>query len=455
MNTIIMPKQGLQMTEGIITHWLKKEGDTVVLDEPLFEMETDKLTIEIGSSAAGTLLKIVRAEGDTVPITETIAYIGEAGEKVPELASEAVSEAQVEPSITASSQVNAPTSTTNVRRAPGERIFITPRAKTAAADNRLDYAAVAGHGPEGLIIERDVLDFLARNPQTSVSGTTAQQRVTPVANRLAEIGGVDLGQVPGSGPHGKIMKADVLAATPVKVPAAANDPANATGAAKEPTYLPYSGMRKVIGDRMSQSLHEMAQANHRMKVDMTEMIRFRESLKANDIKVSYTDILVRIAARALMDFPILNASLLKDKIVLHPTANIGLAVALDNGLIVPVVRNAEQKTLAQISADATQLISKAKSNQLTADDYTGGTFTITNLGMFDIDEFTAVINPPESAILAVGKIDRVPVVEGDAVVIRPIMVLSLTYDHRIIDGAPAAKFLQRMKQLMQNPYLLI
>jgi len=463
LNTIIMPKQGLQMTEGIITRWLKNEGDTVALDEPLFEMETDKLSIEIGSSAAGVLLKIVHPEGDTVPITETIAYIGEAGEKVPEQESVAETK-QSEHAIDSFSQQKAPASaqagfalSNIVQRAPGERVFITPRAKTAAANHGLDFAAVNGNGPEGLIIERDVLEFLTKHPQTGTPTTSAQQRITPVANRLAEMGGVDLSQVTGTGPKGKIMKADVLASqsTTVKETATANTLAQDKETGKEPSYLPYSGMRKVIGDRMSQSLHEMAQANHRMKVDMTEMIRFRESLKANDIKVSYTDILVKIVAKALMDFPILNASLMQDKIVLHPAANIGLAVALDNGLIVPVIRNAEQKTLAQISANANQLISKAKSNQLTVDDYTGGTFTITNLGMFDIDEFTAVINPPESAILAVGKIDRVPVVEGDAIVIRPIMVLSLTYDHRIIDGAPAAKFLQRLKQLMQNPYLLI
>ena len=465
MNTVIMPKQGLQMTEGIITRWLKKEGDAVELDEPLFEMETDKLTIEIGASAAGTLLKIVRPEGDTVPITETIAYIGEAGEAIP--GSGTVSSAGSAENKTAAvfqvASTTASTSTPAVRRAPGERVFITPRAKSTAVDNNLDFTRVAGHGPDGLIIERDVLDHLAQNPQTDAAANAAALRVTPVAGRLAGAAGLDVTQVSGTGPRGKIMKADVQAAVNAQAPVTVNAQAPVTDGgfapliepAQEPRTLPYSGMRKVIGERMAQSLHEMAQANHRMKVDMTELIRFRESLKANDIKVSYTDILVKIAARALMDFPIVNSSLVGEQIVLHPTANIGLAVALDRGLIVPVVRHAERKSLAQISADAAQLIAKAKNNQLIPDDYNGGTFTITNLGMYDVDEFTAVVNPPESAILAVGKIDRVPVVEDDAVVIRPIMVLSLSYDHRVIDGAPAAQFLQRIKQLMQNPYLLI
>ncbi len=524
MNTIIMPKQGLQMTEGIITRWLKKEGDTVQRDEPLFEMETDKVTIEITASAAGTLLKILHPEGDTVPITEPIAYIGEASEALPgdstrsglQHAADDVAGHDGQPAIADLSALNItnqsglmardespsqavasgqdmdllqPGSGKLAGRSPDERIFITPRARTTAAAHRIDYTRLAGHGPAGLIIEQDVLDDLALHRQgpedrePRAGPVSDRPKITPVADRLATLGAIDVHQVSGTGPHGKIMKADILAITGSQastpqgpallatasapasqdMPASAKDVATAGPGPTSPgpspaaaaSYLPYSGMRKVIGERMSQSLHEMAQANHRMKVDVTEMIRLRESLKANQVKVSYTDILVKMTARALQDFPILNASLQKDRIVLHPTVNIGLAVALDQGLVVPVIREAEQKTLVAIAAQSGELIARAKSNQLTPDDYRGGTFTITNLGMFDLDEFTAVINPPESAILAVGKIDRVPVVVGDSIVIRPIMVLSLTYDHRIIDGAPAAKFLQRLKQLIQNPYLLI
>ena len=199
----------------------------------------------------------------------------------------------------------------------------------------------------------------------------------------------------------------------------------------------------------------MAQVNHRMKVDMTEVIRWREQLKASGVKVSFTDIMTRVVAVALMDSP-MNASLTDEGLLLHGSANIGIAVAVDNGLIVPVIRNAEQLSVQQIAQESARLVDSARQGKLRPDEYKGGTFTITNLGMYDVDEFTAVINPPEAGILAMGKIDRVPVVEGeDRIVIKPITMLSLTYDHRIVDGAPAAQFLQRIKQLLQNPYLLL
>ena len=192
-----------------------------------------------------------------------------------------------------------------------------------------------------------------------------------------------------------------------------------------------------------------------MKVDMSEVVRFRDMLKAASIKVSFTDIIVRCVANALTEFPIVNASLTDKGILYKDYVNMGLAVAVPNGLIVPVIKDADLLSLTEISAAAAALYEKAKAGTLTQDDYSGGTFTISNLGMFDIDEFTAIVNPPESAILAIGKIDRVPVVVGDEVVIRPVMMLSLSYDHRTIDGAPAAQFLQRVKQILQNPYLLI
>jgi pyruvate dehydrogenase E2 component (dihydrolipoamide acetyltransferase) len=219
--------------------------------------------------------------------------------------------------------------------------------------------------------------------------------------------------------------------------------------------IPLSSMRKVIAKRMTQSLQNMAQANHRMKVDMTEVIRFREKLKSDNVKVSYTDILTKVVAKALKDFPLINSSFTDRGILVKDYVNVGLAVAIENGLIVPVIKDADMKTLEEISTDSAQLIDKAKKGELPPEDYCGGTFTITNLGMFDIDEFTAIVNPPESAILAIGKIDRAVIAEGDDIVIKPIMTLSLTYDHRVIDGAPAAQFLQRVKQIMQNPNIKI
>ncbi len=427
---IIMPKQGLQMTEGTIIRWMAQEGEQVREGEPLFEMETDKLTIDIDSTATGTLLKILHPAGDVVPITETIAWVGEPGEAIPEEetapAPAAAQQPQEEEAPVASAAPAA------AQRAPGERVFVTPRARTRAEERGIDPEGLNGSGPEGLIIERDVL---AAN----------QVLATPLARKVAQDLGVDLGAVEGSGARGKVRRADLDGLVP---PAAAAEP-------QGDRLVPFAGMRKVIADNMMRSLHSMAQANHRMKVDMTEVIRWREQLKASGVKVSFTDIMTRVVAVALMDSP-MNASLTDEGLLLHGSANIGIAVAVDNGLIVPVIRNAEQLSVQQIAQESARLVDSARQGKLRPDEYKGGTFTITNLGMYDVDEFTAVINPPEAGILAMGKIDRVPVVEGeDRIVIKPITMLSLTYDHRIVDGAPAAQFLQRIKQLLQNPYLLL
>jgi len=326
-----------------------------------------------------------------------------------------------------------------VERAANERVFATPRAKTTASEKGIDFTDVAGTSPDGLIIEKDILAFKA--------SAAASPKATPLAVKVAQQKDVELADVEGTGARGKITRSDVESAIALRAGKAA------TG--RSGRVVPFAGMRKVISDRMMQSLHGMAQANHRMKVDMSEIIRFREKLKEAGIKVSFTDIIVKVVSKALLDFPILNSTLTSEGILLKDYVNMGLAVAVEGGLIVPVIKDADLMTLEEISAVASELADKAKKGGLMPHEYTGGTFTITNLGMFDIDEFTAVINPPESAILAVGKIDKVPVVEGDNIVVKPIMMLSLTYDHRIIDGAPAAQFLQRVKQIMQNPYLLV
>lgn len=461
---VIMPKQGLQMTEGTITRWLVPEGGQAEQDQPLFEMETDKLTIEIMAPASGTLLKVLYAEGETIPITETIAIIGEPGEDIAPLladskaatgAGETETKAATEPATADRTALSAAAVTGATAEATasaaGEKVYVTPRARTKAVEAGIDPNRIAGSGPEGLVIERDVLAAASLAP-----------KATPVARRIAELNEVDLAAVAGGGPGGKIMKADVqavLARPEARQTAAAafvaTGGAHGGRAERGERLMPMSGMRKVIAERMFTSLQTMAQANHRMKVDMSEIIRFREKLKAADIKVSFTDIIVRCVTMALKDFPIVNASLTEQGILYKDYVNMGIAVAVENGLLVPVIKDADLMNLAEIAAASAELIAKAQNGTLAPDDYTGGTFTITNLGMFDIDEFTAIVNPPESAILAIGKIDRVPVAVGEEVVIRPIMTLSLSYDHRTIDGAPAAQFLQRVKQILQNPYLLI
>ena len=437
-SAIIMPKQGLQMTEGTIIKWLKKEGETVKEGEPLFEMETDKLTITIDSTATGTLLKIVRGEGEVVPITETIAIVGEAGTDVSAFtAAPAAVSAPVE-TASVSAPAAAPVAAPAVTRAPGERVFSTPRARMRAQEKDIDIQKVAGSGPDGLIIEKDVLN----------SNVTAV-KVTPVAKVIAEQNGVDLADVKGTGANGKIMKSDVMD----MLSKSAFVPAEVS--AHEETVIPMTGMRRAIANNMMNSLTTMAQANHRMKVDMSESVRFRAKLKAADIKVSYTDILIKAVSHALMKFPMLNSTVRGNDIITRNYVNMGVAVAIDGGLIVPNIKDAQAKSVVEIHAQVADLAGKAKEGKLSREEYTDGTFTITNLGMYDVDEFTAVINPPEAAILAVGKIADTPVVENGEVVVRPIMTLSLTYDHRIIDGAPAAQFLQYVKTLLQNPYLMM
>lgn len=443
---VIMPKQGLQMTEGTITKWLIAEGQKVEAGQPLFEMETDKLNIEIGAPASGTLLKIIKGVGEVVPITEIIAVIGEPGEDISEFTAQ---EAKI--SADSSKGGRAPVGARNMEQAsaavpvketrvPGERIFVTPRAKMLAAENGVCFWEIQGTGPDGLIVERDIKAY--------ISAQAAQLRATPLAKRVAEQNEIDLKDVEGTGPRGKVTKSDVEAAVAARK-------AGASAGARKGNIIPFAGMRKTISENMMKSLHGMAQANHRMKVDMSEFIRFRDKLKADGIKVSFNDIIVKTVAKALLDVPIMNSSLTEEGILVKDFVNMGIAVAVENGLIVPVIKDADLMTVKEISQVSAELIEKAKSGKLKPDEYKGGTFTITNLGMFDIDEFTAIINPPEAGILAVGKIDRVPVVEAENIVIRPMMMLSLTYDHRIVDGAPAAQFLRRVKQIMQNPYLLI
>ena len=388
---IILPKQGLQMTEGVITTWLKQEGDSVKEGEPLFEMETDKLSITIDSTATGTVLKLLYEEGDMVPVTETIAYIGPAGTDL-----EAALAAPAAPAAEAAPAAPA---------ADG-RVFASPRAKMAAENKGIDIASVPGSGPDGLIIERDVL----------------------------------------------AAKAPVAAAAP----AAAAPVAAAPAAGELETVIPLKGMRKIIAERMHQSLHDLAQANHRMEVDMTQCVAMREQLKAAGVKVSYNDMVIRCVAKALTEFPMMNSSMTDTAIIQKHYVNVGMAVATDTGLLVPVIKGADKLSLTQISDAAKDLGKRTKEGGLNPDELSGGTFTVTNLGMFGVDSFTAVINAPEAGILAVGQMKKKAVVlEDDSIAVRPMMWLSLTYDHRIVDGAPAAQFLGRIKKLLETPALLL
>jgi len=450
-SVIIMPKQGLLMEEGTITKWLAKEGEQTTEGAPLFEMETDKLTITMDSTATGTVLKILHPEGDTVPITQPIAIVGEPGEDISGLlgdAPAATPRAAEKPRASAAEAAPAAAPVPAVEHAPGERVFSSPRARLRAEENGVDIAAVPGSGPDGLVVERDVQNYIANQPT-----------VTPLAANQARIQGIDLSGLTGTGPNGKITTEDLHIASAAVEPAPAAEPIPGQLTRGTRTEA-MSGMRKAISRNMLTSKSTNAQTNHRMVVDMTAAVALRRQYKALGIKISYNDIIVRACAKALQDFPIVNASVDGSDIVYHDYVNIGTAVSVPGGLTVPVIRDADIIGLTGIAAKSAELIEKAREGRLTEADYHGGTFTVSSLGMFDLDDFVAIINPPESAILAVGKIAKTPVVvtddEGeDQVVIKSMCALCLSYDHRIIDGAEAAKFLQKLKSYLQNPILLI
>jgi pyruvate dehydrogenase E2 component (dihydrolipoamide acetyltransferase) len=409
-----MPKLGMDMEEGSIVKWLKAEGDAVEKGEALAEIETDKACVEVESPAGGVVLKYLYAEGESLPCGTPIAVIGQAGEALPPIPGgpEAVSAPEQTPvpetpapaapaPAASATTVSVPAAPVSVTAAgPGEKRRSSPRARRLAEQNQVDLSRVSGTGPAGRIIERDVRAYLAQG----------SSRSSPVRRRTE-------------------------------------------------TVAPLKGIRKITAARMRQSLSEMAQTNHRMDVDMSSLIAFRRQLNArlekDGVKVSFVTLLTAVCAKALTDYPMANASLREDGLHTMNYVNIGIAVATDRGLVVPVIQDADILTIPELVQRERDLIDKARRGALQPDEMSGGTFTISNLGMYGVDSFTAIVNPPETCILAVGQIaDRV-VAENGQPVVRPMMTLSLSYDHRVLDGAPAAEFLQAIKRYMENPVWLL
>jgi pyruvate dehydrogenase E2 component (dihydrolipoamide acetyltransferase) len=409
---VIMPKQGLQMVEGTIVEWLVPEGGKVVEGEPLVIIETDKVALTIDALVSGTLLKIVAKEGDVVPVTGIIAIVGEAGEDISALTG----------------------------GVPG-RVFVSPRAKMRAEELGIDYLTVHGSGQGAMIVERDII-AAAQSGSARKDSVTGPEKpaATPLARKIALQSGVDLADIQGSGSRGKIIRSDVINKIQTESPAGAR------------CIVPMRGMRKIIAERMKQSQHENAQAFHRVSVRMDEAVRLRQSL---DKTAGYNDLIAFASVRALRDFPEINAELTAEGIWQKDFVNLGIAVAMSGGLIVPVVHDAQRLSLAELTSEIKALAEKARNNTLQPDDYTGGSFTISNLGMYGLEEFAAIINPPEAGILAAGQIGETPIAVNGNVEIHPVMKLTLTYDHRIIDGAPAAQFLVRIKEYLENPYRLL
>jgi pyruvate dehydrogenase E2 component (dihydrolipoamide acetyltransferase) len=443
---VILPKLGQTMEFGTIIEWLKEEGDPVQRGEVLFTVESDKATLEVESPTRGYLRKILVPAGEEKPVLVPVALITKtldedisswqvgrlAGSQVGESANERVSESVVQ---TSEVPETSPVS---------DRIFSSPRARKLAREKGVDLALVAGSGPNGRIVERDIVSFLESAP-----------KATPVAQRVAERAGVDLRAVTGTGPGGRITKADVEGAVALapSVPAVAAAP---TAAAE----VPMSGVRAVIARRMHAGHSETAPVTLMMEVDATALVQVRERLKAAladelGFNLGYNDLLIKVAARALREFPYMNARLDGDMIQRLDEVHVALAVDTERGLLVPVVRDADRKGMAEVATELREVVERVRAGTALPDELSGSTFTITNLGMFEIDAFTPIINLPEAAILGVGRIKDHPVVVDGEIVARKVMWLSLTFDHRLVDGAPAARFLQRIKQYVEEPYLLL
>jgi len=455
---VVLPKMGMTMVEGTITEWFVEDGTDVGEGERLFSFETEKVDYEVNAESAGTV-RIMQPVDAVVEAGGLCAYILAAGEDLPAGAAPAaapVPAAAAAPTAPAAAAPTAPPP----RRASGGAVKASPIAKRMAEERGLDLATIPGSGPGGRILKEDVERAAAQAPAAAAAAQGAGGRVkaSPVARRLAEEHGVDLATVAGSGPDGRIVKEDVeqaIAAGPAVGGAPATLPALEGS-------VPYRGIRRTVGQRMFESLQGMAQLTVTMEADMTDAVRLRRDLVAawedQGVRVTFTDLVIKAAALGLRDHPRVNAALDGDTVMVQPEVHVGFAVALDEGLIVPVLRNADAMPLRDLAARSADLASRAREGKLGPDDLTGGTFNVTSLGMFGVDAFTPIINPPQAAILGVGRIAERPAFVGDSgnqIERRSFLTLSLTIDHRVLDGAPAAQYLQSVKRYLEHPYLLL
>lgn len=432
---INMPRLGLTMTEGIIAKWLKQPGDQVQKGEDIAEIESDKSVVPFQSPEDGVILKLLYEEGDACKIYEPFVVIGEAGESVEEFGTESVpaqnkleERPQTEQSFV--KEESAPAQTLE-----GGRIFISPAAKKLALENNIAVVDIPFPTGKKRIEKADVQAYLA----------SGKVKATPLAAKMAAEQGVDLSTL-GKQPGERVYAADLQRGPRITE--------------RKDNVFSVSGMRKVIATKMKASIETAAHITLTTEVDMSNVVAMRSRIldKVSEkygVKVSYNDIIVKCVALALCENPRINSYYTDQEIIEKGEINIGVAVALDEGLMVPVLRNADEMSIGAIALESKNLAEKAKQGKLMPDEYSGGTFTVSNLGMYEITQFTSIINQPESAILSVGKIVDRPVVVNGQIEARPIMQLTINFDHRPIDGSKAAIFLRRVKQLLEEPYELL
>lgn len=420
VKNVVMPKLGAEMTAGRIVEWKKRQGEWVAKGEILVVIETDKLTVEVESAASGYLL-IGKNVGEEVPVSVAIGIMCDSKEEFDSLAKKPMKDQAVAQTVelktttaASESQLILPNGPSPPAPETGQELRITPLARKLANEYGLDIRTIAGTGPEGRIKQEDILQAIERR-QGDAAGPTPQGQVEEPVSKF---------------PKAKTIK----------------------------EVIPIRGMRKVIADRLYQSLQQMAQFTEMGEIDVTETVKFRQKVIDAEAlagsQISYNAILVKVAALILKEIPILNSSVIGEEIHLWNEINIGLAVSLEEGLIVPVIRNAIEKSIVAIHHELTELIQKTRNHKLTLEEISGSTFTISNIGSYGASWGTPIINPPEAALLAVGVIHQVPAVINNEIVVRWSMGYALTMDHRIIDGATGGRFTGRMRQILGNPNLL-
>jgi pyruvate dehydrogenase E2 component (dihydrolipoamide acetyltransferase) len=470
---VLMPKLSFIVTQGTILEWLKKPGDLVTKGEPLLVTESEKATVEIEAPGTGILGPDLAPPGTTVPVTTTIGYILEPGEEPPKLTLdlEALSERSTEAS-TASSSPPVPTGGAGggEKQADG-RIKASPSAKRLARERGIDLSRIEGSGPQGRIVKQDVLAYAAtkavdvqvQGERASLRTADGRARVTPAARRLASALGIDLSGVEGTGPGGRVRLEDVKRVSQAAPPSSWEEGLGEGGAEGPPAErVALTSIQRIAAERMSLSFRTAPHFYLSVQVDMSQVVSMREELlptveARTGLRLSFSDILVCAVARMLKRHPLLNAAFEEDQLNRYQEVNVGLAVDTARGLVVPVFHEADGLSLAEVTRRRAEVVDRARNNRLTPDDISGGTFTVSNLGMFGVDVFSAIINPPQAAILAVGRISKQPVVveaddgRPDVLQVRPTMWMTLSVDHRASDGATAARFLQDLVGYLKNP----
>lgn len=449
---VVLPALGLTVEKGTILKWLKKEGDLVSKGESLYEVEADKVTTEVESPATGVLKKILVPEGVEVPILTVVAVITEKGEELPaKYLSMEIKEAEI-----AKKEVRFEFKEPEVPalHIHGE-IKAVPAARQLAREKGLPLSSIKGSGPGGTILLKDVESYQEEKVQA-----TPKILSTPTAKKMAEREAIPLSMVKGSGISGRIMKEDIIKAKTEleKKEQKIEAPKRIVAKYQLGQIIKMNSMRKAIAKKMVQSKFTAPHIYFYNDVDMGELIELREMVvaeieKQEGIRISINDFIIKAVALTLREFPLLNSMVLGEEIKIFSEINVGLAVALEDGLIVPAIPRTDQIGIIEIARYRTDLVERARQGKLTLDEMERGTFTVSSLAQYDIVFFTAILNPPQSGILTLGKVEEKPVVRNGEIIIRKIMRQGLSVDHRIIDGAVAAQFLQSLKKKLENPYL--